>query len=192
MSTRTIYNPVQKDKVIFLETVSETNGRYTLVEVDLAAGGGVGLHYHKTYSESFVCLEGELKIQLDREIHTLKVGDDPVTAKPFVLHRFFNGSKIPCKFRVTISPGCRGFEESLQIAYGLARDGRTNKKGLPRKFSHVALLLVLSESKLTGWRALVEKLLVRTGEKAIKNGEADELRRAYVNIRITSLRSACV
>ena len=182
MSSRTIYNPVQQDRVIFLETVSETNGRYTLVEVDLAAGGGVGLHYHKTYSESFVCLEGELKVQLDKEIYTLKEGDDPITANPFALHRFFNASKIPCRFRVTISPGCRGFEESLKIAYGLARDGKTNKKGLPKKFSHVALLLLLSESKLTGWRALIEKLLIRTGEKAIRNGMADELRRTYVSI----------
>jgi hypothetical protein len=51
MNSRTIYNPVQRDSVVFLETVSETNGKYTLVEVELAAGGGVGLHYHKTYSE---------------------------------------------------------------------------------------------------------------------------------------------
>jgi quercetin dioxygenase-like cupin family protein len=182
MNSRTIYNPVQRDSVIFLETVSETNGKYTLVEVELAAGGGVGLHYHKTYSETFVCLEGELKLLLDNNIHTLKDGDEPITAEPNVLHRFFNGSKIPCKFRVTISPGSKGFEESLQIAYGLARDGRTNSKGLPKKLSHVAVLLLLSESKLTGWRAVLEKLLLSAARKAVKNGTADKLRKAYVSI----------
>jgi quercetin dioxygenase-like cupin family protein len=182
MNARSIYNPIQRDTVVFIETASETNGRYTLVEVELAAGGGVGLHYHKTYSESFTCLDGELKVQLDKIIYTLKSDDVPVTAEPNVLHRFFNGSKIPCKFRVTISPGSKGFEESLQIAYGLARDGKTNNKGLPKKLSHVGLLLLLSESKLTGWRAVLEKLLLSVGKKAVKNGMADELRKAYVSI----------
>jgi hypothetical protein len=83
---------------------------------------------------------------------------------------------------VTISPGSKGFEESLQIAYGLARDGRTNSKGLPKKLSHVAVLLLLSESKLTGWRAVLEKLLLSAARKAVKNGTADKLRQAYVSI----------
>ena len=182
MNTRSSYNPVQKDTVLFLETVNETSGKYTLVQVELAAGGGVGLHYHKTYSETFECLEGELKVQLGKEIHTLKPGDMPATAEPNILHRFFNTSDKPCKFKVTISPGSKGFEESLQIAYGLARDGKTNKAGLPKKLSHVALLLLLSESKLTGWRAVLEKGLLWVGKKADRKGEKEVLRKQYVRI----------
>src|SRR5437868_11663859 len=142
MNDRFIYNPVQKDTVNFLQTVAETNGHYTLIEVDLAAGGGVGLHYHKSYDETFECMEGELTVRLGKEIHKLRNGSKSVTAEPPVLHRFFNSSEKPCRFRVKISPGARGLEESLQIAYGLARDGRTNSKGLPKKYSHLALLLV--------------------------------------------------
>lgn len=59
---RKIYNPIQKDQVIFLKTSDDTNGAFTLVEVLLADGGGVGLHYHKTYSEKFSCLEGEVQV----------------------------------------------------------------------------------------------------------------------------------
>jgi hypothetical protein len=40
---RKIYNPIQKDSVVFLKTSAETNGECTLVEVELADGGGVGL-----------------------------------------------------------------------------------------------------------------------------------------------------
>ena len=36
---RKIYNPIQKDQVIFLKTYSDTNGECTLVEVELADGG---------------------------------------------------------------------------------------------------------------------------------------------------------
>ena len=50
---RKIYNPIQKDQVVFLKTAADTNGACTLVEVTLADGGGVGLHYHKTYAEKF-------------------------------------------------------------------------------------------------------------------------------------------
>lgn len=180
-TARTIYNPVQKDRVTFIETVSETRGKHTLVEVELAARGGVGLHYHKTYSETFQCLEGELKVQLDKEIVTLTSNDLPATASPGVLHRFFNTSTASCRFRVTISPGCKGFEESLQIAYGLARDGKTNNKGLPKQLSHVALLLLLSESKLTGWRAVLEKGLLWVGKRAERKGLTQKLRDEYVN-----------
>jgi mannose-6-phosphate isomerase-like protein (cupin superfamily) len=145
---RVIYNPIQKDTVTFLKTVEETNGSYTLVEVEVFPGGGVGLHYHKEYRETFECLEGELKVQLGKKILTLKAGDAPLTAEKNMLHRFFNTSDKPSRFMVTISPGSRGFEESIQIAYGLARDGKTNSEGTPIKLEHLGVLLALSESKL--------------------------------------------
>ena len=66
---RKIYNPIQKGTVSFLKTSSETNGQCTLVEVELADCGGVGLHYHKTYSESFECVEGEVQVQLGKTLH---------------------------------------------------------------------------------------------------------------------------
>jgi len=44
--SRVIYNPVQQDTAIFIQTLQETNGAYSLIEVEVAPGGGVGLHYH--------------------------------------------------------------------------------------------------------------------------------------------------
>ncbi len=128
---RRVYNPVQKDYVTFLKTSEETNGAFTLVEVELAPKGGVGLHYHKTYSEKFDCLEGELKVQASKTVHTLSRGQT-ITAQPDIHHRLFNASNKVCKFKVEIKPASRGFEQSLQIGYGLARDGQTNNKGFPK------------------------------------------------------------
>jgi len=179
--SRTIYNPIQKDYVTFLETSKETNGKHTLVDVVMAAGGGNGAHYHKTYAERFECLEGELKVQVGKTVHTLYPGDI-IVAKPLDLHRFFNDSKEPCRFKVTISPGCKGFEETLQIAYGLVRDGRTNKKGMPAKLDHLAVILTLSESNLPGWQSILEKGLRWIGKRAEKKGVVEELRKQYVMI----------
>src|SRR4051812_24146561 len=119
---RKIYNPVQKDHVTFLKTADETAGEYTLVEVELAPKGGVGLHYHKTYAEKFDCLDGTLKVQLGKTVHSLEAGAT-ATAHPNINHRFFNASDQVCKFRVELRPASKGFEQSLQIGYGLARDG---------------------------------------------------------------------
>ena len=183
MSTsRSIYNPLQKDTVVFLETMMETGGKHSLIEVDMAPGGGNGLHSPKTYAETFECVEGEVKVQVGKTIHTLLPGD-VATAHPNQLHRFFNDTDKACKFKVTISPGCKGFEEALQIAYGLARDGRVTSKGIPSNIYHLGYLLLLSESKLPGWQGVVEKAFHLVGKRALKNGVAAELRNKYVTIQ---------
>lgn len=44
------------------------------------------------------------------------------------------------KFTVELRPGHAGFENSLKIAYGLAKDGLTNNKSIPKSLSHLAVL----------------------------------------------------
>lgn len=178
-NTRRIYNPVQKDHVTFLKTTKETNGERTLVEVELAPLGGVGLHYHKTYSEKFDCLEGELKVQAGKTIHTLQPGQS-VTALPNVNHRFFNTSDKVCKFKVELNPASEGFEQSLQIGYGLARDGQTNSKGFPKNRLALAWLFEISESNLPGWMSVFEFILRRQAKKAKAIGLDQELIKRYV------------
>jgi len=178
-NTRRIYNPIQKDYVTFLKTSEETNGQSTLVEVELAPRGGVGLHYHKTYSEKFDCLEGELKVQAGKTIHTLSPGQS-ITAQPNINHRFFNTSNKVCKFKVELNPASRGFEQSLQIGYGLASDGQTNSKGFPKDRLALAWLFEISESNLPGWMSVFEFILRRQARKAKAKGLDQELIRKYV------------
>lgn len=178
-NARKIYNPIQKDYVTFLKTAAETNGECTLVEVELAPQGGVGIHYHKTYSEKFDCLEGELKVQLGKNIHTLLPGAT-ATAQPNINHRFFNTSDNVCKFRVELRPASRGFEQSLQIGYGLARDGQTKKNGFPKDKHALAWLFDISESNLPGWMSIFEIILRRQAKTARGRGVDKELTEKYV------------
>jgi len=179
MSERKIYNPVQKDYVTFLKTAAETNGECTLVEVELADGGGVGLHYHKTYSEKFDCLEGEVQIALGKAIHTLKPGES-ATAEPHINHLFRNRSGKPCKFRVELKPASRGFEQSLQIGYGLANDGLVKKNGFPKDKLALAWLFDISESNLPGWMSIFEFILRKQAKKARALGTDRVLVEKYV------------
>jgi len=178
-TSRRIYNPVQKDYVTFLKTSDETGGEYTLVEVELAPQGGVGVHYHKTYSEKFDCLGGELKVQLGKQVHTLLPGVS-ATANPNINHRFFNSSKEVCKFRVELRPASKGFEQSLQIGYALARDGETKKNGFPKDKYALAWLFDISESNLPGWMSLFEGILRKQAKKARAKGIDKQLLEKYV------------
>jgi quercetin dioxygenase-like cupin family protein len=178
-SPRKIYNPVQKDYVTFLKTSAETNGEYTLVEVELAPKGGVGLHYHKTYSEKFDCLSGVLSVQLGKDVHALTSGLS-ATALPNINHRFFNASDNVCKFQVELRPASRGFEQSLQIGYGLACDGEVQKNGFPKDRLALAWLFDISESNLPGWMSIFEFILRRQAKKARAKGIDEKLIEKYV------------
>lgn len=166
---RKIYNPIQKDSVIFLKTSADTNGEYTRVEVELADGRGVGLHYHKTYSEAFECVEGEVQVKLNKVLHTLKPGMS-ATAQPNTRHLFRNRSGRSCKFKVELRPASRGFEQSLQIAYGLANDGLCKPNGFPRDKLALAWLFDISESNLPGWMSVFEFILRKQAKAARKKG----------------------
>lgn len=176
---RSIYNPIQQDRVTFLETAADTNGARTLVEVELADGGGVGLHYHKTYAESFTCIEGEVQVQLGKTMHTLRPGQS-ATAAPGVNHLFRNRSGKPCRFRVELQPSSRGFEQSLQIGYGLARDGKCKPNGLPKDKLALAWLFEISESNLPGWMSIFEFILRAQAKKAKRKGLDKTLTATYV------------
>lgn len=176
---RKIYNPIQKDTVTFLKTAADTNGECTLVEVELADGGGVGLHYHKTYSEQFECLVGEVQVKLGKVLHTLKPGE-LATAYPNINHLFRNRSGMSCRFRVELRPASRGFEQSLQVGYGLARDGECKPNGFPKDKLALAWLFDISESNLPGWMSLFEFILRARARKAREKGIDKTLTERYV------------
>ncbi len=173
---RKIYNPIQKDYVTFLETSSETADKYTLVEVDLAAGGGVGLHYHKSYDETFECVEGTLGIELEGRTLHLKAGEK-VTAKVGEHHRFFNPTKERCRFLCTITPGYRKFEMMLQIGYGLAEAGLTDKHSIPKNKLHLGYMVMLGDTWLTGWRQVFHYFIAYWNRKALEKGVDRDLER---------------
>ena len=176
---RKIYNPLQKDTVHFIKTAADSNGEYTLVEVELADGGGVGLHYHKTYTESFECTGGELQVQLGKTIHTLQAGQS-ASATPGINHLFRNRSGKPCTFKCEIRPASKGFEQSLQIVYGLANDGLCKPNGFPKDKLALAWLFDISESNLPGWMSIFEFILRNQAKKARQKGIDKQLLEKYV------------
>lgn len=152
---RTIENPLIGDRVTFLSTSMETDGKYELVEVELNPGRGNDLHYHTAYSEEFQALVGEIFVDCDGKRFVLKPGDK-MTVQTGSLHRFYNPGSTSVTFRVKICPA-RNFQPMLRIAYGLIRDGKTNRKGIPRNILEMAVIFHIGESYLPGPPLFLQK-----------------------------------
>jgi quercetin dioxygenase-like cupin family protein len=164
---RRIYSPVQQDAAIFLETADESGGQRSLFEIEVAPGGGNAPHRHLSYAERFIAVEGELTVRVDGLDHALSPGEE-ASAAPGVLHCFSNETDELVRFQVELTPGHRGFEQVLQIGYGLAEDGLTNDKGVPKNLVHAAVLMDMGEMRVTGpIRLLVPllKVLARWGRR---------------------------
>lgn len=178
MEKRVFENPLIKDKVTLLKSSRETNGAYTLVEVELEPGGGNTLHYHRSFEETFTAVEGVLSIGLKKRQLHLKPGESAVAGIK-ELHRFYNAGNTPIRFQVKLTPGSPGFEKGIAIGYGLADDGMTNKKGIPKKLDHLAVLLDLTDTRLPGFLAFISPYLMRRSKRAQRRGVLNTLENKY-------------
>ena len=169
MEKRLFVNPAINDSAEFLKTSLETNGAYTLVEIDLGKSDGPPLHFHKTFSEKFEVKEGVLYLQVGKEKKRLNIGES-VTVPAGTPHRFYNETDNKVKFHVTFSPGHTGMENFIKIFYGLAADGLTDKKGKPKKFAHLAVALTISDSNAPGWLSFLSPVIAGAARRARKDG----------------------
>lgn len=95
------------------------------------------------------------------------------------LDGFFNPTDKEIKFKVEITPGHEGFENSLRILYGMAADGLTNKKSIPKSFKHIALIACISDMNAPGLLTLLFPILKCIASKAKASGEEQQLIDTY-------------
>ena len=169
----TIENPVIGEKITFLTTSKQSNGQKSLMEIYLSPQGGNPLHYHKRFTETFKVIEGELNVQISKEIRKLKPGDS-ATAPVNTVHRFYNTSGKPVRFNCELVPASEGFENVLRIGCGLAGDGKAASNGMPKNLLHMAILMNIGEGYFVGIFSMFEKVfrfLARTAKaKKIEKG----------------------
>ena len=178
MKKRIFENPLIKDRVMLVKSSNETGGAYTLIEVELLPGGGNQLHYHKCFTEKFTAIKGELWVDVGGHRLRLQPGES-VEAPADSLHRFYNPGERSVIFRVKLTPGYEMFEHGLAIAYGLAKDGRFNRNGIPKSLDHMALLMSLTDTGVPGLFSLIQPILKWRARKAIARGVHQELIKRY-------------
>jgi quercetin dioxygenase-like cupin family protein len=175
---RRVHNPSQRDAAIFLETSAETGGKRTLIEVELAPGGSNPAHRHVVFAERLKVARGTLTVRVGDEEHMLAPGDK-ACAPVGSLHSFANRTEEPVRFLLELLPGHRGFEQSMQIACGLAADGLVDADGLPKRLSHLALLVDLADTRIGGRMKVLEPVLGLLARRARHSGVETELVERY-------------
>jgi quercetin dioxygenase-like cupin family protein len=123
-------NPVTGEILIFHETSRETGGEAVLVETIVRPDGFVAAaHVHPQQTERFEVLEGRLGLRAgDREL--VAEPGDVLTVEPGTPHRFWNAGEGEARFVCEVRPALE-FESLIETMFGLAAEGKTNRKGMP-------------------------------------------------------------
>ena len=126
----TLHNPVTGEVIRFVETAADTDGEYVLIEVVVEPKGFVAAaHVHPYQTETFEILEGEVTFKAGSELIVASAGE-MVRVDPGMPHKFWNDGATDARFRTEIRPALQ-FESLIETMFGLANDGKTNKKGMP-------------------------------------------------------------
>jgi mannose-6-phosphate isomerase-like protein (cupin superfamily) len=175
---RLFVNPIYQDKATVLKTSSETGGAYTEGELEVAPGGGNFMHTHSAFEEIFTAVKGVLGVTIKNRKYFLKPGES-ITIPLHTPHHFFNAGTESLTCRVKFIPGHEDFVKGIAIAYGLATDGKTNSKGIPKNFMHLALVMVLTDTKPTGPLGMAFPFIKWLANRAKRNGTEKELLEKY-------------
>jgi quercetin dioxygenase-like cupin family protein len=178
MRKRVFENSIIKDRVMLVELSNETGGAYTLIEVELQPGSGNHFHYHTRLAKKFTAIKGELVLVMGRQQLRLQAGES-VMVPADRLHRFYNPSDKPITFQIKLTPGHERFEHGLAITYGLAEDGKLNKKGIPKNLDQMALLMSFTDTGVPGFFSLIDSVLKWRAGMAMKRGLHLELIKRY-------------
>jgi mannose-6-phosphate isomerase-like protein (cupin superfamily) len=125
-----IDNPVTGERLVFLKTSQETNGELVEFEAFVKPTGFVAaVHLHPYQEERFHVLRGTVGFKLDKS-RMLAGPGQRVTVPAGTPHKFWNAGEDEAHFVCEVRPALQ-FEQLIETMYGLASDGKTNRKGMP-------------------------------------------------------------
>ncbi|MBX7254455.1 MAG: cupin domain-containing protein [Candidatus Promineofilum sp.] len=123
-------NPVTGEYGYTRIGTEETGGKLLVSDLRVRPGGAVlGAHLHPTIDERFTVVSGKIGYMLDGQTGVLTAGQSADLPKG-VPHDWWNAGDEEARVIVEIRPAAR-FEEMVITLFGLAAEGKTNKKGVP-------------------------------------------------------------
>ena len=128
----TIGNPVTGERVVVRGVGTEDSGGELLaIDMYVRPGGAVtGEHVHPTIEESFTTVvRGRVGFRLNGHESIAEL-ERPMHVPAGTAHDWWNAGEEEAHVMVEIRPGTR-FEKMTDNLFGLARDGKTNSKGMP-------------------------------------------------------------
>jgi quercetin dioxygenase-like cupin family protein len=139
-----IENPLTGERMTFLKTTADTNGQSLEFEFIAPPGWSVPAHIHPYQQERTEMISGVLSGRVAGEEIGLVAGEVRVVPSG-VVHAWRNPSdQVEARFSVEFSPALK-MESGFETAWGLARDGKATKAGVPK--NPLQLVVLASEHK---------------------------------------------
>jgi len=135
-----IENPISGERITFLKTTQETNGELLRFEYVLPPGFTIPEHVHPHQEERHEVLSGTLRGRVGGQEGDYTQGQR-VVGPAGVPHAWQNpSSEEELRFVSELHPPLI-FETILETTFGLARDGKTTKQGIPKDPMQLAVLV---------------------------------------------------
>jgi quercetin dioxygenase-like cupin family protein len=126
----TIENPVTGERLVFRKTSRETGGQAVVIETFVQPNGFVAAaHVHPSQEERFEVLRGSVGFKIGRKKIVAGPGHR-ITVPAGTPHKFWNAGDDEAHFVCEVRPALQ-FESLIETMFGLAADGKTNRKGMP-------------------------------------------------------------
>ena len=123
-------NPVTGEFGYVRIGTEETNGELLVSDLRVRPGGAVlGAHIHPTIDERFTVLKGKIGYMLGDQKGVLQAGDSADLPRG-IHHDWWNAGDEEARVIVEVRPAKR-FEQMAITLFSLAREGKTDKKGIP-------------------------------------------------------------
>lgn len=125
-----IENPVNGERIVWIETAASSGGELLAADLHLRSGAAVAArHRHPRQKEHFRVTAGRVVLEIEGERRDLAIGDE-ATVPAGAAHQWWNSSEGETTVRVEFRPAL-DTETFFETFFGLARDGKTNSKGVP-------------------------------------------------------------
>jgi quercetin dioxygenase-like cupin family protein len=135
-----IENPDTRERITFLKTTQETNGELLRYEDVLPPRFFIPEHVHPHQEERHEVLSGTLRGRVGGQERDYAAGER-VIGPAGVPHAWRNPSEDEELHLVSeLRPPLR-FETLFETSFGLARDGKTTKQGIPKNPLQLAVLV---------------------------------------------------
>jgi quercetin dioxygenase-like cupin family protein len=123
-------NPITGERAVVRVGTEESGGDLLVSDLYVSPGGRVAAeHVHPIINEWFTVISGKVGFRLNGRESVAEIGQR-LHIPSGTVHDWWNAGEEEAHVVVEVSPGAR-FEEAISTTFGLARDGKTNAKGMP-------------------------------------------------------------
>jgi quercetin dioxygenase-like cupin family protein len=153
-------HPLTGERFVCRQVARDTGGELFQLDLYVQPGGFVAAeHIHPKQEERFEVLAGTLRLRSQGRERILGAGEAEVVA-PRQPHVWWNAGAGELRVLVDFRPALRT-EMFFETAFGLAKAGKTNRKGLPHPLQLAVLANEYSDEFQLAWPPLaVQRILV--------------------------------